>query len=51
MPREAPPGGARPPDPRPPHGTAQRRGARHLLWEDGGNEREGRPTAPQPTNR
>ena len=33
MPWDAPPGGAVPPDPRPPHNTARRRGARHLPWE------------------
>ena len=52
MPRDAPPGGAGPLDQR--LLTVQRDGGARATscgWEDGGNEREGRPTAPQPTNR
>ena len=39
VPRDAQPGGAGPPDPRPPHHTARRRGARHLPWEGGRGQR------------
>ena len=37
--RDATPGGAGPPNPRPPDGTARQRGARHLLWEGGRGQR------------
>ena len=36
-----PPGGAGPPDPRPPHSTARQRGARHPPWEGGRGQRAG----------
>ena len=52
VPRGAPPGGAGPPDPRPP--TVQRDGGASATSrgrEGGGNECEGGPIAPQPTNR
>ena len=39
VPREAPAGGAGPPDPHPPHRTAWRRGERHLQWEGAGAQR------------
>ena len=39
VPRDAPPSRAGPPDPRPPHRTARRGGARHLLWEGGQGQR------------
>ena len=39
VPRDAPPSGAGPPDPRSLRGTARRRGARHLLWEGGRGQR------------
>ena len=39
VPWYAPPGGAGPPDPRTPHNTARRRGARHLPWEGGQRQR------------
>ena len=52
MPRDAPPAGLGPPTHTSP---AVRRGggarATSSGREDGGNEREGRPTAPQPANR
>ena len=52
MPRDAPPGRASPPTDNPP--TVPRGGGARATSsgrEDGGNEREGRPTAPQPANR
>ena len=52
VPREAPTRGAGPRDPHPP--TVRRGGGARATSSgggDGGNECEGRPTAPQPTNR